>query len=130
MVKKSMKIAIIVVAAILIIAAITIILSRPTQPPNPPAVITNKLIALAVFDNGVTVLNATTMAKINYASAPFPLVSSYVLASDEHFLYVGFIDLNAETPANIWRINSTGSYIELALPGYTNYGFSLTCLRW
>jgi hypothetical protein len=120
MVKKSMKIAIIVVAAILIIAAITIILSRPTQPPNPPAVITNKLIALAVFDNGVTVLNATTMAKINYASAPFPLVSSYVLASDEHFLYVGFIDLNAETPANIWRINSTGSYIELALPGYTN----------
>jgi len=120
MVKKSKKIAIIVSAIILIVViGVLVVLMQPIQPPKPPVVIKNKLIALAVFNNGITVLNATTMEKINYTSAPLPLVPNYVLASDEHFLYVGFINLTAETPANIWRINSTG-YNELALPGYTH----------
>jgi len=77
-------------------------------------------LAVAMFDNGVAILNVTTLEKINYTSAPLPLVPNYVLASDEHFLYVGFAYSSVSSQAKIRRINNDGSYNTLDLPGYTH----------
>ena len=115
MLKISKKLLLGILAIVIVLLVIIVlVLVIPTTPSKPP-VIKDKYLVTALNNKGLRFFNTTTLMAVGFdVAGQVPAVTSYVMASDGEYVYVGFNDPDAK----IWQMHlKNGTVNEMVLQG-------------
>lgn len=116
MLKISKKLLLGILAIVIVLLVIIVlVLVIPTTPSKPP-VIKDKYLVAALTSKGLHFFNTTTLMAVEFdvAGQVSPNITSYIMASDGEYVYVGFNDPDAK----IWQMHlKNGTVSEMVLQG-------------